>query len=197
MKRLAEFMFKSARDTYPEPRTSGHDGITHSQLAKVCALIPKCGEVLDVGCGQGPALEWLRANGYNGTGITINKEDLRACHKAHLRVQADDQNDLSFGDGWFDMVWARHVLEHSIAPYWTLHEFKRVLKPGGILYVEVPSPNTASCHESNQNHYSVMGYEMWLALITRAGFEPIEGVEMNLKTEAGPDVYFAITSRKP
>jgi ubiquinone/menaquinone biosynthesis C-methylase UbiE len=189
-------MARIALDTYPEPRTPGHDGITHSQLAKVCALVPNGGEVLDVGCGQGPALDWLKEHGFSGTGITINKADLVACRELGHNVYDCDQNALMFNDGWFDMVWARHVLEHSVAPYWTLHEFKRVLKPGGILYVEVPSPNTASCHESNQNHYSVMGYEMWLALITRAGFEPIEGVEMNLKTEAGPDVYFAITSRK-
>jgi SAM-dependent methyltransferase len=96
----------------------------------------------------------------------------------------------------FDCVWARHVLEHSVIPFFVLHEFARVLKPGGILYAEVPSPGTDCRHEANPNHYSVLTCGMWLQLIQRAGFEILEVREIKLNTAAGPDIYHSIIARK-
>jgi ubiquinone/menaquinone biosynthesis C-methylase UbiE len=80
-----------------------------------------------------------------------------------------DQSFLDFDDASFDLLWARHVLEHSFMPHYTLTEFRRVLRPGGIMYLEVPAPDTL-LHERNPNHYSVLGKTMWTALLERSGF---------------------------
>lgn len=193
---LSQFMASIAKDTYPEPRSSGHDGITQAQAAKVAPLIPEGGRVLDIGCGQGPALDWFLENGFDPIGVALNAEDVAACIERGHEAIIGDQNALHFNDGGFDLVWARHVLEHSIAPYWTLHEFNRVLKKGGILYVEVPAPDTDSRHETNQNHYSVMGWKMWASLISRAGFDVMASETISLTTGAGSDVYFTFIGRK-
>ena len=39
-----------------------------------------------------------------------------------------DQSFLDFADDYFDFVWCRHCLEHSIFPYFTLQEIYRVIK---------------------------------------------------------------------
>lgn len=193
--RLAQFIDDRAKEVYPEPRTEGHDGITEAMAKEVCKFIAPGAYVLDVGCGQGPAMEWFAKNGFIARGITLGADDVAACQKKGLSVMQRDMHDLA--PYWqCDLVWSRHVLEHSIAPFFALHEFHRVLKPGGILYVEVPSPDTACCHESNRNHYSVMGCEMWKNLIVRAGFELLEVREIQLQTGAGPDVYFSIIAKK-
>lgn len=63
---------------------------------------------------------------------------LPGSHVDHL----GNARDLSmFGDCHFEAVYASHVLEHfdyinELLP--TLKEWKRVLKPGGCLYVSVP-----------------------------------------------------------
>lgn len=194
--RLKQFMAKVAADTYPEPVTEGHADITRRVLEDLIPKLPEGAEVLDVGCGQGVALKIFKEHGIWAIGIGVNAEDLEACYKQGFDVTELDQNDIDWDDSDFDLVWARHVLEHSIAPYWTLHEFKRVLRSGGLLYVEVPAPDTACCHERNQNHYSVLGHRAWECLIERAGFTIEEAKVISVRTGAGPDMYWSFLCRK-
>lgn len=194
---LAAFMRARAIETYPEPRVSLHDDITFQQAEIVSKLIPVDGKILDVGCGQGPALEWFTKNGFDICGITTNQEDMLACLDKDYKVRLCDQNDMPpMWTETFDLVWARHVLEHSICPFFTLHEFNRVLKPGGILYAEMPAPNVDSKHELNGNHYSVLGWQMWASLIDRAGFEIVEAKQRQLVTQVGGDLYYHFTCRR-
>ncbi len=190
-------MYERAKEAYPEPRSRGHDQVIAVQAPKVAKLLPGAGKVLDIGCGQGTAMEWFTERGFDARGITLSQDDETACLAAGFDVKIGDQNDLGlYYDGYFDCVWARHVIEHSIAPFWTLHEFNRVLKPDGILYIEVPSPGTECHHEANINHYSVLGHDMWLSLIQRSGFKVLESQELNLNTAAGKDRYWSFICRK-
>lgn len=194
---LEEFMSARAAETYAEPRTLFHDKITFEMAEEVSKLLPARAMILDVGTGQGPALEWFTNNGYYPTGITTNQDDYAACQAVGYFPLLCDQNGMP--EAWvnrFDLVWARHVLEHSVIPFYTLHEFHRVLKPGGILYVEVPAPDTSCDHCANVNHYSVLGWRMWASLIERAGFDIFEAKQMQLVTLQGPDVYFSFQARK-
>ena len=196
--RLSDFIAARAAEIYPEPRTSGHDGLTAQMAALVAPLLPPGASVLDVGCGQGPALEWFKEHGHYPIGITTNTADLRECEANGHEVYAEDMHKLpdSFAVWPFDCVWARHVLEHSVIPFFVLHEFARALKPGGILYCETPAPDTACHHTSNPNHYSVLTCPGWISLIDRAGFEILEVREINIKTDAGPDIYHSIIAKK-
>jgi SAM-dependent methyltransferase len=195
--RLSDFLAARAAEIYPEPRTSGHDGLTARMAAMVAPRLSPGASILDVGAGQGPALEWFTARGFSPLGIALGEDDVSACLAAGFRCERMDQNALTFPDGAFDCVWARHVLEHSPIPLFTLTEFARVLQPQGILYVEVPAPDTACGHDlNNANHYSVFGRRMWQSLIQRAGFEILESREINLQTGAGPDTYFSFMAKK-
>ena len=194
--RLSDFIAARARETYAEPRTAGHDDLTARMAALVAPHLSPGASIRDVGAGQGPALEWFTANGFSPLGIALGAEDVAACIAAGFRCEQMDQNALTFPDPAFDCVWARHVLEHSVIPLFTLTEFARVLQPLGILYVEVPSDGTSCHHAQNKNHYSVFGAEMWRSLIERAGFEILEAREINLQTGAGPDVYYSWIARK-
>ena len=198
MARLAEFVRARAQETYPEPPSEGHDEITRKVLPEVTARLDDGWSVLDVGCGQGVALEEFQSRGYVVTGTTLNDNDLAILRaKGFEDVLLCDMHEMPEDwTGRYDLVWARHVLEHSVAPFFVLHEFHRVLKPAAWLYVEVPGPDTECNHEANQNHYSVLGQRAWLCLLHRAGFEVLEGREMKLMTGAGPDVYFGWVCRK-
>lgn len=59
----------------------------------------------------------------------------------HVHYVRNDITDLSmFADGSVDLVYMCHVLEHVHRReiYDVLDEFKRVLKPGGVLRISVP-----------------------------------------------------------
>ncbi|MHB8621643.1 MAG: class I SAM-dependent methyltransferase [Chloroflexota bacterium] len=197
--RLEAFLERVKAQTYPEPPSELHSEITARMIDHLFATValPPDARVLDVGCGQGVAMEQFRRRGSRPVGITLNAEDARVCREAGYDVLEMDQSFLDFDDGSFDLVWCRHCLEHSIFPFFTLSELSRVLLPGGHLYVEVPAPDTSSAHQANPNHYSVLGKSMWLNLLQRTGFRALESLDVDFSTAAGPDRYWAFISRKP
>jgi len=198
VRRLEQFLDRIKSETYPEPRTTGHEAATEKMLPQVVewAKLGEGAKVLDVGCGQGVALERFRDLKMDAIGITLNDEDRAVCESQGYRVLMMDQSFLDFPDESFDLVWCRHTLEHSIFPYFTLAEFRRVLRPRGWLYVEVPAPDTASRHETNRNHYSVLGRNLWFSLLERAGFSIEASSEIKLTVPVGEDVYWPFLVRR-
>ena len=190
--RLDAFLKKLQGDIYPEPASPLHNEITRQVFEWVQrqAELPPGGRVLDIGCGQGVALELFTAAGLKPVGITLG-EDLEVCRARGFEALEMDLSFLEFPDESFDLVWCRHALEHSVFPYFTLSEMRRVLKPGGCIYVEVPAPDTACEHQTNPNHYSVLGKSMWLDLMRRIGVAEIRMTDLNFQTGAGPDTYWA------
>jgi len=196
--RLAAFIDSIAAETYPEPPSPLHSGLTARAIEQLFTSypIPRGSLVLDVGCGQGIALRHFVERGCRPVGITLNGIDLKECRKQGYTVTQMDQSFLDFEDATFDLVWARHVVEHSIFPYFTLTELARVLKPGGFLYLEVPAAESSCLHETNPNHYSILSCSMWLSLLERSGFQVLEDQRYFLKNEAGPDEYWAFFGKK-
>jgi SAM-dependent methyltransferase len=183
---------------YPEPLSEPHQSITKSMVERLLTGHPQAADarILDVGCGQGLALAEFAARGLLPIGVALGREDVAACRMAGFDVREMDQSFLDFDDAEFDLVWCRHCLEHSIFPYFTLSEFERVLKPGGLLYVEVPAPDTSSAHQANPNHYSVLGKSAWLQLMSRSGFALVDQLDLDFTVPAGPDTYWAFVLRK-
>ena len=183
---------------YPEVPTRLHADIVERVYKRVKDTfpLPAGARVLDIGCGQGVALKHFAADALNATGIALG-EDVEICRKLGYDAVEMDLSFLDFPEKTFDLVWCRHAIEHSFMPMFVLSEIHRVLKPGGVVYIEVPSPNTASNHESNPNHYSVLGKSMWTELIRRTGFADVKAVDINFQTGAGPDTYWAFVQTKP
>jgi SAM-dependent methyltransferase len=197
-RRLDAFLQARRGDIYAEPDSALHREITGQAFDKLQKTfpLPAGAKALDVGCGQGVALEMFRAAGLEAVGVTLGP-DAAACRARGLDVREMDMSFLDFEEAAFDLVWCRHALEHSIFPFFTLAEMCRVLRPGGRLYVEVPAPDTACRHERNPNHYSVLGRAMWTELMQRAGFVSIQGRDWTLTTAAGPDVYWGFWMVRP
>ena len=195
---LEQFLEKIKADTYPEPPSGQHAEITAKMMdhrvQDVCAAAGRAGP--GYGVRAGVALQHFVARGCDATGVTLNAVDVEACQRQGYRVLEMEQSFLDFPDEQFDLVWCRHCLEHSIFPYFTLHEFWRVLKPGAWLYVEVPAPDTSCQHQQNRNHYSVLGKTMLASLIERAGFRIRDVLDITFRVPAGPDMYWAFLQQK-
>lgn len=192
LERLAEFIHKLQADVYAEAPTELHHEITRRALEYLAELVPVTPgmQALDVGCGHGPATQWFLSRGCEYRGVTLCEEEVLLGRLRGLPIDCMDQSFLDYPDASFDILWARHVLEHSPFPLFTLEGFRRVLKPGGVLYVEVPAPDTVSHHEKNPNHYSVFCKASWMALFERSGFGFIAGRDYFLDGPAGPDQYW-------
>jgi len=196
--RFEEFLENISSQTYPEVASAGHDQIS-AQMFDIFwakAAPPPNAKVLDVGCGQGVALKLFAAKGADAIGVTLNQTDVDVCNSLGYDVRNMDQSFLDFPDASFDLIWCRHCLEHSVFPLFTLAGFHRVLKPGGWLYVEVPAPDTSCAHQTNRNHYSVLGKSMLASLIDRTGFRIVDVLDIAFNVPAGPDTYWAFIQQK-
>ena len=74
---------------------------------RIAACVPRDGAVLDLGCGGGELLAFLRdSRGADGVGADIDGANLAACLQKKVRaVHCDIREGLSlFSDGAFDVV---------------------------------------------------------------------------------------------
>lgn len=196
--RMDAFLEMLESQIYPENPSQLHTDITHRAFTHLDNLftIRKGLKVLDVGCGQGPALALFDQRGAIAVGITLGEKDVAECRSKGYTVDRMDQSFLTFADSVFDIVWARHVIEHSVFPLFTLDGFFRVLRPAGMLYLEVPLPDTDCHHERNPNHYSVFSQSAWVSLLERTGFSIIDHVSYRFTVTAGDDEYIGFFCKK-
>ena len=94
--------------------------------------------ILDAGCGTGLNLRHLPPG---STGIDINPRnvELVARRLPNHRVVRGDVEALPFEANAFGTVLCTEVIEHIPDPSAALSEFRRVLKPGGVLVGSVPA----------------------------------------------------------
>lgn len=100
--------------------------------------------LLDVGCGAGFDSAYFANLGKKVTAITSNPTPAQMQYAKENRfdIQDMDMNSLRFEDASFDAILCKHVLEHSISPLASLFELRRVLRPGGYLFLVLPPHRT-------------------------------------------------------
>jgi SAM-dependent methyltransferase len=106
----------------------------------VVRRLTKPGPVLDVGCGRGLTLHFLREAGYQPVGVELSP--LAASHARDvlgLDVRTGDFLAQPFASDHFEAVIFWHSLEHMDDSIRALERAWEILKPGGLLVVAVPN----------------------------------------------------------
>lgn len=108
------------------------------QLLMCLEFAPHARRTLDVGCSAGYVLEAARSLGLSPTGIDIAAFSAKLAKDRGHDTTTASLTELPFRDGSFDVVTAKHTLEHVDVPKRGLSELARVLAPGGVALVVVP-----------------------------------------------------------
>lgn len=108
------------------------------QLLMCLEHVPHAQHTLDVGCSAGYVLAAADSLGLVPTGIDIAAFSAKLGKERGYGTATASLTELPFRDGSFDIVTAKHTLEHVRTPKHGFSELARVLKPGGVAFVVVP-----------------------------------------------------------
>ncbi|GAB3848155.1 hypothetical protein GCM10028822_10580 [Hymenobacter terrigena] len=106
------------------------------------------GSFLDIGSGEGWALDYFQRQGWDVLGLDFSSFSLEKFHPA-LREKLrtgdlyEEVQKLVASGQQFDVLWLDNVLEHVLEPADLLHLCRRLIKPGGVLMVDVPNDFSA------------------------------------------------------
>lgn len=120
------------------------NGINNRLITKTTLkFIPpeKSNKILEGGCGNGQFVYAFDKLGYDAYGVDYAPKTITRIKESfpHLQVQAGDVRNLEFPDQHFDGYWSIGVIEHFFEGYQPIvSEIKRVLKPGGYLFLTFP-----------------------------------------------------------
>lgn len=99
------------------------------------------GRILDVGCGYGRILKFLKAHGIDAWGVDINPEIVDSCRKDGLNcVTVEEFFRDSHAQQKWDTIVMFHVIEH-MGPetcFEFIDRYLDLLKPGGTLIIATP-----------------------------------------------------------
>jgi SAM-dependent methyltransferase len=97
--------------------------------------------LLDVGCGGGALLARMRSQGWEVEGIDVDPGALKVARAAGLPVRHATLTDLAAERPLrqFDVITLDHVLEHLHDPVGSLRAARRLLRPGGVLWLATPN----------------------------------------------------------
>jgi SAM-dependent methyltransferase len=97
--------------------------------------------ILDAGCGTGANLRLLEAYGH-ALGVDISEQAIEFCRARGIspnQVMQASVTDLPFRDGLFDLTVSFDVICNIVDDTGALAEVARVLKPRGVLIVQLPA----------------------------------------------------------
>jgi 2-polyprenyl-3-methyl-5-hydroxy-6-metoxy-1,4-benzoquinol methylase len=125
----------------------GTQYFSHARV-DIAPLLPAAApRVMEIGCGTGATLRWLKAKGIcqetAGVELFGAAADAARPHVDQIIVgNAETLIDSGFGlagEPTFDLILCLDVLEHMVDPWAFVQKLEAFLKPGGLLVGSIPN----------------------------------------------------------
>ena len=138
--------------------------------------------ICEVGAAFGASLNFFRQvfpqADVSGTELTTSMRR-NAAHEFGIKLSEDIDETKTY-----DMIMSYKVLEHQVDPHLELERYAKLLKPGGLLYMSVPTwfktlynfgmSGFDLEYYFDPNHINVWTREMFESMLRRAGFEIVK-----------------------
>lgn len=106
------------------------------------------GNFLDIGSGGGGLQFWKDWEKPIRSGLTMYAADLKRGEYVDryqdFKVVDFDKADFPWDQGFFDNVFSAHVMEHLKNPENCIKNIDKILKSGGLVYIEQPNHNSVN-----------------------------------------------------
>lgn len=114
------------------------------------------GKLLDVGCGGGVFLERMRDFGWNVCGLELAEDIARRVEqRTGITIHVGTLPHTDLAPQSFDAVTMWHVLEHVPDPRGLLKCAAELLRPNGLLVIEVPNIESGTFEQFGNNWYGL------------------------------------------
>ena len=145
--------------------------------ALVKVLKPQPRKVLDIGCAKGFLVKAFQDMGIDAIGVDISSYAIK--HGICSNLILADATNLCFKSNTFDLVVSIHTIEHLRNPEKLIAEARRVLKPGGYLFIVTPTPEGDKKRKiPDPTHVSVYSEKKWMTFFN--GFERLKDKEREI-----------------
>jgi SAM-dependent methyltransferase len=143
---------------------------------------PRAGRLLEIGPGLGNLLVEAASRGYDVTGVEYSETSVRSANRrlGAERVVQGSLSTVALPDQSFDIAIMSDVLEHTRDPLADLKQVWRLLRPGGLLFIAVPSLDSWSARvmrerwlEFKLEHLYYFDSATLQLLLFRGGFEHV------------------------
>nr|MDA3869957.1 methyltransferase domain-containing protein [Gammaproteobacteria bacterium] len=109
-----------------------------ADLAIIAEWIKPGASILDLGCGDGTLLKYLRGHQQvHGIGLEIDERNIEICLSNNLNIIQSDLNDGLkdyFSDNSFDYVIMSQTLQATVHPEKLIEEMLRVGREGIVTF---------------------------------------------------------------
>lgn len=138
--------------------------------------------LLDVGCGTGIFTNLAEQQGFRALGLDWSVAAIGHGRK-NFGANLHCQDFLEFSTNRrFDVITIRHFIEHVFHPELYLQKARKVLRPGGMLFIETPNYQSLASKLGRQYwqwmtppiHVSFFSPDSFRRILEQAGFEIIE-----------------------
>jgi cyclopropane fatty-acyl-phospholipid synthase-like methyltransferase len=141
--------YDAMAETWQEWSSQVTDDPRHAWLDKLLDRLP-AGDVLELGCGNGPLETQVLASRYRYTGVDLSEEQLRRARERvpNATFMQADLTDVEFAAGSFDAVCAFYVLNHvprELLPALFAH-VHAWLRPGGFFLATLGASDVENWH---------------------------------------------------
>ena len=148
------------------------------------AALPPRGTLLDVGCGSGQTMLWFETMrpGWTAVGLDVAAEGLTAAHGIGALVCRASALQLPFATATLDLAITLDVLQHlplDGGDVEALREIRRVLKPGGYMFLRTNAQAFPHTTDDRAFHFRKYRPRELRARLAQAGFAVIRLSRVN------------------
>ena len=131
-----------AKDIMSRIYTSVRNFTISQKIKLINELIPKHGNLLDIGCGTGNFLQATKQAGWQVTGTEPDSQAREVASKRVGDSIYESINDLSLSNKTYDIITMWHVLEHVHLLNETVDWLANHLALNGKIIIAVPNPQS-------------------------------------------------------
>src|SRR6266436_2843662 len=153
-------------------------------MARHLRLDRRGARLLDIGCGNGAFVRAARAWGWDAEGLDPDPRAAAAGRATGLPITVGSLPKFGYPDASFAAVTMSHSIEHLHDPVAGLHEIRRILQPGGSIWIGTPNLSSTG-HKvfgadwrglEPPRHLVLFTATTLISMLFRAGFDQIRQV---------------------